>query len=225
MKYIEYIKKIIEKISKNNTYLFVALSTILIFLALFFIIFQDKFPRSFLNKKNEVAEQVNDEFIEQAIENVFTRQNVIRGEYRNDIKSATTYVQNTEEVKVAVVINQNQYLVDNQIQNISCGTLTFVTIRVTGPAVLTNTLKAMFMGTIATDFMPGNIIPTHHPDLTLEKVLIENGIAKIYLGGNFGGRKDGWCDSSLAIAQISETAKTFSTVKSVEIYQNNTRIY
>ena len=85
--------------------------------------------------------------------------------------------------------------------------------------------KAMFEGKVLADFTPGNIIPIYHPDLIFKSVVIENQVAKVYLDGNFGGEHDGWCDASLALAQIAETAKTFSTVKEVEIYQGDKKVY
>ena len=154
----------------------------------------------------------------------FNAENVAKGEYKNDVSSATTYVQYTEEVKVAVVVGEAAQKIVGDTLKVSCGQIAFTTTRVAGPTVLTNSLKALFENKITTDFLPGNIIPSYHPKLTLEKVLIENGVAKIYLGGNFDGEKEGLCGASLAIAQITETAKTFESVSSVEIYQGDKKI-
>jgi hypothetical protein len=171
-------------------------------------------------QKNEQIEQST----EHKIQDEFTKENVLNGEYKNDILSATTFVQNTQEVQIAVVADaQTQKMIDTK--KVSCGHIAFVTTRVPYPAVLTNSIHALFENKVNSDFLPGNIIPTYHPDLVLEKVVIENGIAKIYLGGNFSGTHDGWCDASLAIAQIAETAKTFETVKSVEVYQGEKKVY
>jgi hypothetical protein len=172
----------------------------------------------------EVDTQTN-QFVAQATEQVFTKEDAARGEYKNDTQSATMYVNSTEEVTVAVVVDNASRKVIDDAKKISCGHVTFVTTRVAGPAILTNTLRALFADKVSADFTPGNIIPSYHPELTLEKVMIDNGVAKIYLGGNFNGKHDGWCDASLAVAQIVETSKTFSGIKTVEVYQGGEKIY
>jgi Sporulation and spore germination len=178
--------------------------------------------------KKEVAEEVNSEeknTENQLVSEAFTKENIKRGEYKNDNSSATLYVKSTQEVQIAVVADAKAQRVLEDTTKVSCGNIAFVTYRVVGPAVLTNSLKALFEGKVDADFVPGNIIPTYHPELTLENVVVDNGIAKIYLGGNFNGERDGWCDASLAIAQITETAKTFPNVTSVEVYQGEKKIY
>lgn len=185
-------------------------------------------PFSIINFKKEVAEETNTQAevsAEDDVEGVFTKDSVARGEYRNDTQSAQVYVESTQEVQIAVVADKTAQQVLGDTKKVSCGNIAFVTKRVVGPAVLTNSLKALFENKVEADFVPGNIIPTYHPELTLEKVMIESGIAKIYLGGNFSGAKDGWCDASLAIAQIVETAKTFDSVTSVEVYQGDKKVY
>jgi hypothetical protein len=185
-------------------------------------------PFNFFQKDVTTQDISNNEnlekFVENATEDIFTKEDIINGKYKNDTVSATTYVQNTQEVLIAVVADTDaQKVVDTK--KVSCGHLAFVTTRVAHPAVLTNSIKALFENKVDTDFLPGNIIPSYHPDLTLEKVVIENGVAQIYLGGNFSGTHDGWCDASLAIAQIVETAQTFDTVTSVEVYQGDKKVY
>ena len=106
----------------------------------------------------------------------------------------------------------------------ACGDVYMVTAYVPGPQVLTNSLKALFGDKVFGDFMPGNIIPSYHPNLTFKEVKIENGVAKVYLGGSFSGSRKGVCDATLAIAQIKETAKSYPNVKSVEIYQGGEKI-
>lgn len=186
-------------------------------------------PFSIINfKKEEVAKESNIESratSTQEVQGAFTKDNVARGEYRNDAQSAGVYVDNTQEVQIAVVVNEATQKIVGDTTKVSCGNIAFVTKRVMGPAVLTNSLKALFENKVETDFAPGNIIPTYHPELTLEKVMIDAGVAKVYLGGNFSGKKDGLCDANLAIAQIVETAKTFKNVTSVEVYQGDKKVY
>ncbi len=174
---------------------------------------------------NENTNSEVKEFVQEATQSVFTKDNVLKGEYKNDVSSATTYVQNTQEVQIAVVIDEAGQKVLGDTTKVSCGHVAYVTTRVAYPAVLTNSLKALFEDKVQADFLPGNIIPSYHPDLTLQKVMIDNGVAKVYLGGNFSGKKDGWCDASLAVAQIVETAKTFPNITSVEVYQGDKKIY
>lgn len=179
-------------------------------------------------KKDDIAEKMNvetEEVVAQATEQSLTREDVMNGEYKNDVESATTYVNNTQEVQIAVVADRSTQEILGDTKNISCGHITFVTKRVVGPAVLTNSLKALFEDSVVTDFAPGNIIPSYHPDLVLKDVIIDDGVAKIYLEGSFSGEHDGWCDASLAVAQITETAKVFPSVQTVEVYQGAEKIY
>ncbi len=222
------IKELIGQITRKG-WIIITVLVLLIVVSVLLITFKDKnskiWPLS-LFKSTDQEEKVNiqdEDFFKKATDQIFTKENVLNGEYKNDIKNATLYVNSTEEVQVAVVKNENKN--HNKPSDFNCGDVTFVTHRVVGPAVLTNSLKAMFEGKILTDFTPGNIIPSYHPNLTLEKVMIENGVAQIYLNGNFGGEHNGWCDADLALAQIGETAKKFSSVKEVKIYQDNNQIY
>lgn len=212
----------IDKITKRTWIISGAGALIVIILGLTI------WPFSIIDFKKETAKETNTPIevaAEDGVEGVFTKDNVARGEYRNDTQGAQVYVDNTQEVQIAVVADQNAQAVSGNSKQVSCGNIAFVTKRVAGPAVLTNSLKALFENKVESDFLPGNIIPSYHPELTLEKVVIESGVAKIYLGGNFSGAKDGLCDASLAIAQISETAQTFAGVTSVEIYQGDKKVY
>jgi hypothetical protein len=184
-------------------------------------------PFSLFKKENAVEnlDPKTEEFVNEASKQIFTKDNIERGEYKNDVQSATFYVNNTQEVQVAVVADKKTQEVIENTKEVSCGNLAFVTVRVAGPAVLTNSIKALFENKVDADFVPGNIIPTYHPELTFSKVIIEGEVAKVYLDGNFNGERDGWCDASLAIAQITETAKTFPNITSVEVYQGDKKIY
>jgi spore germination protein GerM len=220
------IKEIISTITVKGWLVIGIIGLLLIAGVVFYVKNPTAWPLSIFSKKEEVQEQTMEslEQVQDTTEEAsLTKEQIAQGKYLNDIASATAYVNNTQEVKVAVVMSDASSLSEDEKKK-TCGTITFVTHRVAGPAVLTQTLKAMFAGTIVTDFTPGNIIPLYHPTLTLEKVLIEDGVAKIYLGGNFDGSHDGWCDASLAIAQIAETTKSFDTVSSVEIYQGDKKI-
>lgn len=215
------IKELIEKITKKGWIISGVLVLILIIIGATVWPFQIFKKEVVIEKKDIQTEEITSE----EIDGIFTKEDVLRGEYKNDAQSATTYVSNTQEVQIAVVADKSVQEVLKNTKEISCGHITFVTARVAGPAVLTNSLKALFENKVVTDFAPGNIIPTYHPKLTLKDVVIDNGVAKIYLEGNFDGEHDGWCDASLALAQITETAKVFPSVQSVEVYQGVEKIY
>lgn len=61
--------------------------------------------------------------------------------------------------------------------------------------------------------------PAFGEPLAFDKAVVENGAAKIYLTGDFGGL-GGVCDDPRPRAQLEAVVKQFSTVKSVEIYLN-----
>lgn len=56
-------------------------------------------------------------------------------------------------------------------------------------------------------------------NLTFDRATIENGVAKVYLKGNFGGL-GGVCDDPRVQPQLEAVAKQFITVQSVQIYLN-----
>lgn len=133
-----------------------------------------------------------------------------------------SYQYQKEEVKIALIIAKNEYDVKNVISGV-CGDVYMVTAYVPGPTVLTNSIKALFGNKVYGDFLPGNIIPTYHPDLYFKDVTIQNGVARIYLTGSFS-KKVGTCDTELAVAQLTETSKYYPTVSSVELYLNGSKI-
>ncbi len=136
---------------------------------------------------------------------------------------SVSYDAKKQEVQIALIIEENQYDVQNIIKGM-CGNVYMVTAYVPGPAVLTNSYEALFGNKIFGDFLPGNIIPNYHPDLDFEEVVITNGVAKIYLTGKFNETTKNSCDTALAIAQLTETAKGYPNVKSVEIYLGSKKV-
>jgi len=219
--YMKKIQEMIEGVEKSTWIIGGTVVLILIILSV------TVWPFSLFKKEKNTMEINSEtkEFVAQATEKVFTKENILRGEYQNDVRGATTYVNSTQEVRVAVVVDEQAKKVIGETQEVSCGHIAFVTTRVVGPAILTNTLKAIFADKVATDFTPGNSIPSYHPELTFESVSIQDGVAKIYLGGNFSGAHSGVCDASLAIAQLVETAKTFPNIVTVEVYLSGQKIY
>ncbi len=145
-------------------------------------------------------------------------------EYSYDATKQTGYASNSQEVRIGLIIAENEYDVKNVISG-ACGDVYMVTYFVPGPEVLSNSIKALFGDKVYADFLPGNIIPSYHPNLAFKSVVIENGVAKIHLAGNFSGSRDGQCDAELALAQLAETAKSFATVQDVVIYQGSKEVY
>jgi hypothetical protein len=137
--------------------------------------------------------------------------------------AVVSYSAAPQEVQVGLIIAKNVYDVQNIISG-TCGDVYMVTAYVRGPTLLTNSLRALFGDTVFGDFLPGNIIPTYHPNLTFEKVTVADGIARVYLNGSFSSAINGSCDKTLAIAQITETAKVYPTVSSVEIYLDSEKV-
>lgn len=165
-----------------------------------------------------------DDFADKAARTIFEdKKPVPVSDYSYDATGKTGYTSWTQEVKIGLII-ANEYDVKNVISG-SCGDVYMVTYRVPGPSVLTNSMRALFGDKVFGDFLPGNIIPSYHPKLSFKSAAIEGGVAKIYLTGEFDDEHDGSCDKSLALAQISETAKSFATVKSVQVYLGNSLIH
>ena len=211
------IKTLIGQITKQGWVTIISIIGTVIIIALIIWLFLPKQTEQIEEITEQESEEI--EFIDNATEALFTREDVLNGRYQNDVQGATMYVRNTKEVQVAVVMED----IEDDSSNL-CGQIAFVKTRVAGPAVLTNSIIALFNDSINTDFNPGNIIPKYHQNLSFDRAIIQNGTAKIYLKGTFSGAHDSWCDSDLAIAQIVQTAKQFETVDVVEIYQNNVKV-
>jgi len=135
---------------------------------------------------------------------------------------SVSYQAQKEEVKIALIMAKNEYDVTNVISG-TCGDVYMVTAFVPGPTVLTNSIKALFGNKIYGDFLPGNIIPTYHPDLFFKDVVITNGVAQIYLLGSFETGEN-TCKTELALAQLRETAQYYPNVTAAQIYLNGQRI-
>jgi hypothetical protein len=173
-----------------------------------------------LGEENEDLLAQVDRALQSAEDSVLSVEDVLAGMYDNSVESATVFVQNTREVQIAVVIEETEYQIANT-EETDCGKLAFVTVRVPDkPGIINETLKAIFANKIKTDFKPGNVIPLYHPGIVFDKAVLENGVAKIYLRGEFGEAEEDNCGKELVIKQLEATVAQFDTVNSVEIYQN-----
>lgn len=222
-----------NEMTKEGWMAFTAIVLLLIIIIIGIIVFYtkdlDKRPRKDFRENTQKSQQVQkedkrtNEFIDKAVDAAFVKEKPKNEYAQNTQTQAVSYAYKAQEVEIALIIEENEYDVKNIISG-ACGDVYMVTAYVPGPQVLTNSLKALFGDKVFGDFMPGNIIPSYHPNLTFKEVKIENGVAKVYLGGSFSGSREGVCDATLAIAQIKETAKSYPNVKSVEIYQGGEKI-
>ena len=175
------------------------------------------------DRGEELLEEL-DRTLQSAKDSVLSVEDVLNGRYDNSVESATLYVQNTKEVKIAVVIDSAEHEI-NGLEERECGKFAFVTTRVPDkPGIINETLKVMFSDNVITDFMPGNIIPKYPPGLVFDRAVLEAGVAKVYLRGEFGELEGSGCATDLAVTQIKETVEQFDTVEAVEIYQNLQKI-
>lgn len=184
---------------------------------------EDYYPIA--GKKNETK----GDFADTAARTIFpdtTKSEPVKvpSEYSYDATGRTGYASKSQEVRVGLIIAENEYDVRNVISG-KCGDVYMVTYYVPGPDVLSNSIKALFGDKVYADFLPGNIIPSYHPNLSFKSVVIEKGVAKIHLAGTFSGSREGQCDAELALAQLAETAKSFASVQDVVIYQGSKEIY
>ncbi len=187
----------------------------------------DKGKKYVIAGKKDTAK---DDFVDMAAKTIFpdtTKAPVpvkVPSEYSYDATKQTGYASNSEEVRIGLIIAENEYDVKNVISG-KCGDVYMVTYFVPGPDVLSNSAKALFGDKVFADFLPGNIIPSYHPNLAFKSAMIESGVAKINLTGSFSGSRDGKCDAELALAQLAETAKSFATVQDVVINLGSKEVY
>ena len=101
----------------------------------------------------------------------------------------------------------------------SCGEeIAWVTTKVAPTrAVLNATIREMFTTDRDLGFEPGNVI-AHQGEVTFEDARINNGIAKIYLKGQFSFNNE--CDALKPLIQLEESALQFDTVNTVQIFSD-----
>lgn len=167
---------------------------------------------------NEISLEDSD-FVEEAVQTAISVDDVLNGDYGNSVAAAAVFVQNTVPVQVAVISDQ-KFDVPIAESN-DCGNVIFATTRVPKkPAILNESLVALFGGKVATDVMPGNVI-SNNVDLLFERAVIENGEALISLNGTFA---PGECNQANVLSQIKYTALNFDSVNSVAVFLNGTEL-
>jgi hypothetical protein len=134
----------------------------------------------------------------------------------SDLGSTST--QKTMTIKVALLATQLDS--SNKKDFRGCDLLVKQVPYSTTP--LESALKELFQS--SDSWNPGDLVPSNfiasQKDLHFDKVILENGVAKIYMTGKVGPLS-GVCDDQRLKFQLEETALQFPTVKSVEFYLNN----
>lgn len=107
---------------------------------------------------------------------------------------------------------------------LGCDALVFAETEIARtPKILNSTLELLFNDNFDYGFPPANFISSTQKNLKFESAVIENGVAKVFLTGKTT-IDDKKCDSERIKYQIEQTAKQFSTVKSVEIFLNGDKV-
>jgi hypothetical protein len=151
---------------------------------------------------------------------------VINGE--NDAKNTASVVggsnfSSKESVKLALLASPNLFDYKNH-PVLGCDALVFAKAEIDKtPKVLNSTLQLLFNDRFDYGFPPANFISSTQKDLKFDSAAIEKGVAKVFLSGKITA-EDKKCDEDRVIYQITETAKQFSTVKSVDIFLNGKKL-
>jgi hypothetical protein len=128
-----------------------------------------------------------------------------------------------ETVKLALLASPNLFDYKNH-PVLGCDALVFAKTEIDKtPKVLNSTLNLLFNDGFDYGFPPANFISSTQKDLKFESAVIENGVAKVFLSGKITIQNTS-CDEDRVIYQITETAKQFSTVKSVDIFLNGKKL-
>lgn len=136
----------------------------------------------------------------------------------NNSALVSDYTNNLDTVRLAILADPDLFDYKNQ-PVISCDAVVFAKTEISKtPKILNATLNLLFNDDFDYGFTPANFISTQK-DLNFDSAVIENGIAKVYLSGKVGPLA-GSCDNTRIQTQITETAKQFGSVKSVEIFLN-----
>lgn len=146
----------------------------------------------------------------------------------NDVKNTASVASavnfsSKETVKLALLASPNLFDYKNH-PVLGCDALVFAKAEIDKtPKVLNSTLALLFNDSFDYGFPPANFISSTQKDLKFDSAVIENGVAKVFLSGEIKV-EDKKCDEDRVIYQITETAKQFSTVKSVDIFLNGKKL-
>lgn len=88
---------------------------------------------------------------------------------------------------------------------------------------LTNHLQVLFDGITPVDFLPGNYVRVYQRDLQLNQVVVDAGVARVFLDGELHPTQSS-CEAPRLRIQIEEIALQYPDVTSVEIFVNGQKI-
>lgn len=226
-------KEFFESITKTGWIVFSLIIVLILLIIIGFLLSKKgvdlwPFNNGEINGQESEISEENEEILanveramQSARDSVLSVEDVLSGKYENSVESATLFVKNTKEVSVLTLIDSNKYEIEPD-KSTTCGDFVSVKTRVPDrPGIINETLKAMFGDKIVTDFMPGNIVSKENPNLIFENAVLEQGVAKIYLRGEFAEIE---CVKENTVTSILDTVSQFQNVDEVEIYQNLQKI-
>lgn len=207
-------------ISKKNTAVVIAIVVALVFITFIYISIRfglfDGLKTVKLFSGDEAA--LNDP----EVINVDLSSDSNAGKNVNNSALVSNYSKSTETIKLAILADPDLFDYKNQ-PVMDCDAIVFAKTEIPKtPKILNATLNLLFNDDFDYGFTPANFISTQK-DLNFENAVIENGVAKVYLSGKIGPIEND-CDKSRIQNQVTETAKQFTTVKSVEIFLNGIAI-
>lgn len=148
---------------------------------------------------------------------------VINDSKVNSSVAGVSVKSSVEKVKLALLASPDLFDYKNN-KKIGCDALVFAEAEIPAtPKVLNATLELLFNDDFDYGFPPANFISSTQNKLDFDYAVIENGVAKVFLKGEMTIEDDS-CDKDRIENQIKETALQFSTIKSVEIYLNGSKI-
>lgn len=200
-----------EKNIKKQVFITIIVLAVAVLAGSLFVAFKkDLFSFDFIKSAFVFSDKEENENNNEIVENTA----LVSGAVDNNIVNYNS----TETVRLAILANPDLFDYQNQ-PVLGCDAIVYARVDINKtPKILNATLSTLFNDDFDYGFLPANFISTQK-DLDFDYALIENGIAKVFLKGKVGPIESE-CDQTRIQNQITETAKQFNTVKSVEIYLN-----
>lgn len=190
---------------------------------------------TFAVSKSDFDFKANIASVTTSVANIFKREPEVESNNQdlpkiviNDSKVNSSVVgvgvkKSVEKVKLALLAKPDLFDYKNN-KKIGCDALVFAETEIPAtPKILNATLELLFKDDFDYGFSPANFISSTQNKLNFDYAVIENGVAKVFLKGEMTIEDDS-CDKDRIENQIKETALQFSTIKSVEIYLNGSKI-
>ncbi len=221
-------KKIMDLIKKNKKTSIITGAVVLI--VILFVLFQTNvinFGQVASNNDNQAANLIEadilDELTNQAnVENGGESEEM--GDNNGNSNQGYQVVDGLayfNTVRVPVLSNQKIFDYDGPVQGCE-DKIMWINVPVEPtPAPLTTGIEKLFGSEVETVFEPGNFLATQK-NLGLDDVIVGNGLARIYLTGEFSAETV--CDAPRQFIQLEAVALQYDSVSNIEIYLNNQRI-